>query len=73
MLSQRIIRSFAGCSCVAPNLRLDTVPPGASATADPAWHVLMVITAGSNRDAGMALGVIGGGMYNFHNVVISRI
>jgi hypothetical protein len=33
----------------------------------------MVVTTGSNADAVISLGVTGSGMYNFHNVVISRL
>jgi hypothetical protein len=33
----------------------------------------MVITTGANADAAISLGVTGNGMYNFHNVVISRL
>lgn len=56
-----------------PNLRLDNAWGGSSATADSKGHVLMVITAGSNSDAAISLVVDGSGMYNFHNVVVSRI
>ena len=57
----------------APGLRLDSAFGGASATADSKGHVLMVVTAGSNSDAAISLVVNGSGMYNLHNVVVSRI
>jgi hypothetical protein len=57
----------------SPGLRLDSVYGDASATADSKGHVLMVITTGANADAAISLGVTGNGMYNFHNVVISRL
>ena len=57
----------------SPGLRLDSVYGDASATADSKGHVLMVVTTGSNLDAAVSLGVTGSGMYNFHNVVVSRL
>jgi hypothetical protein len=57
----------------SPGLRLDSVYGDAAASADSKGHVLMVVTTGSNADAVISLGVTGSGMYNFHNVVISRL
>jgi hypothetical protein len=57
----------------APNLTLTKIGGGASATADSKGHVLMVLAAASAAEAGISLMVDGVGMYNFHNVVISRI
>jgi hypothetical protein len=57
----------------APNLTLTKASGGASATADSKGHVLMVVVAGSGAEASITLMVDGPGMYNFHNVVVSRI
>jgi hypothetical protein len=57
----------------APGLVLEATGGGASATADAKGHALFVITTGSSRDAGISLVVKGTGMYNFHNVVVSRL
>ena len=57
----------------APNLTLTKIGGGASATADSKGHVLMVVVAGSGAETAISLMVDGVGMYNFHNMVVSRI
>jgi len=57
----------------SPNLTLTKLGGGASATTDGKGHVLMVVAADSGAQTGISLMVDGVGMYNFHNVVVSRI
>lgn len=57
----------------APGLTLTSITGGTSATSDSKGHALMVLAAGSSSDAAISLTVNGLGMYNFHNVVVSRI
>ena len=57
----------------APGLTLTSITGGTSATADSKGHVLIVLAAGPSADAAISLIVSGVGMYNFHNVVVSRI
>ena len=56
-----------------PGLTLTRIGGGMSATADSAGHVLLVLSAGSQSEAGISLIVEGESMYNFHNVVVSKI
>jgi hypothetical protein len=56
-----------------PGLTLTSITGGTSATADSKGHALMVLSAGSSAEAAISLIVNGSGMYNFHNVVVSRI
>jgi len=57
----------------APGLTLTSITGGTSATADSKGHALIVLAAGSSSDLAISLTVNGVGMYNFHNVVVSRI
>lgn len=57
----------------ASGLVLTSIAGGTSATADSKGHVLMVLDAGPHVDAAISLVVNGAGMYNFHNVVVSRV
>ncbi len=46
---------------------------GTVVRADPQGHALFVVTAGADRTAVLSLTVDGTGLYNFHDVTISRI
>jgi len=57
----------------APGLSLTRIWRRNVRYADSAGHVLLVLSAGSQSEAGISLIVEGEGMYNFHNVVLSKI